>query len=565
MNRLKFGMLPVCALLLLAGCGEEPTEPLREGVTLRAEPSQLFLSPGQSKSVEVSGEDNQGNPLSLNFEVTETGPGITVRRDSTFLPVYIDDSTLAAPETAARFRFVVSAAAFGSGGETFPASSFKVVAGGDSVTVGVNVAPIGTLDATFDTQTPALGATVTITAPPGITFAEDATLVMNGGDGLQPVIVSQTSNTITFFVPPGVGGPVTVDGVFTASAPGVKLEPTTTLAVTGVALDSLAATFSNPTPAIGETVTLTLPPLIKFQREVLDTLGTLAQSAVTFPGQVAAPAAITVALDSSSLTFEAPPNAAGPARIDSLVFPGGYVFSLPTATGITAPSIGTEVDVNFSNAAPALGELVTATAPAQFRFTADGPTILFGTVVGAVQSVSADSTQVDFIPLPGANSSAVIDGLRYTPAPQFLIALPTVDTLRTEALVPLPNADDIATAPAIAVPAPGGTTTLFDAGPYNGPSDCCFGGPTRLYRVDVTEAMTLTGTVDWYEGQDLGWYWVAADGITPIGDFSGDAGGAGAHPESETIALTPGTYFAAIANFSGVDPGLIKLDLTRAP
>jgi hypothetical protein len=158
-----------------------------------------------------------------------------------------------------------------------------------------------------------------------------------------------------------------------------------------------------------------------------------------------------------------------------------------------------------------------------------------------------------------------VSGLIYTPAPQFSLTLPTVQEVTTAELVPLPNADHPSTAPAIAVPAPGGTTTIFDAGPFNGPGDCCFGGHTRLYRVDLTEAATLTGSVDWFEGQDLGVYWVAADGITPIGDFSGDVGGEGTHPETEAITLAPGTYFMAIPNFSLTNPNLIVLTLSRAP
>jgi hypothetical protein len=570
MNRFTCRVLPAIGLLLAVGCNTEPTEDLRNGLDrIVSSPTQLFLSPGESKTVDVGAVDAQGNPLTFAYEVTQVGPGITVRRDSTFLPVYVDDSTLVVPPESERFRFVVTAAAFGTNPDNFPVTSFVVSAGGQSLEIPVQVAPIGSFEATFSTQAPALGETVTITAPPGTKFAPDADVLIEGAaDALQPVIVSRAadSTTITFYVAPGTGGPVIVDGVLTASAPGVRLAPATSLPVTGISIDSLDAVFSNPTPAIGETVTMTLPANVKFKRTAAGSVNGLA-----FPGQVALPAAVTVAADSQSLTFQAPPNAVGAARVDSIIFPGGYSFAVPTRTGITAPSIGTSIDVAFSDLEPGLGELVTATAPGNFRFTratatTGGPLLVtFGTVVGAVQSVSADSTQFTFIPLPGANANATINGLRLTTAPQFRITLPTVDSLRTEPLTALPNADDPATAPSLTVPAPGGTTTLFDAGPYNGPGDCCFGGHTRLYRVVVTETTTLTGTVDWYEGQDLGLYWVAADGVTPIGDFSGDSGGAGAHPESETITLEPGTYFAAIAQFSAADPGLIKITLERAP
>jgi hypothetical protein len=205
------------------------------------------------------------------------------------------------------------------------------------------------------------------------------------------------------------------------------------------------------------------------------------------------------------------------------------------------------------------------TAPANFQFAPDA-TLTFGTKIGAVQTVAPSGTSLTFLPLPGTTGPAVVTGLIYTPAPQFSVTLPTVQEVTTADIVPLPNADHPSTAPSIAVPAPGGTTTLFDAGPYSGPGTCCFGGHERLYKVVLTDpSTTLTGTVDWFEGQDLGLYWIAADGVTQIGDLSGDSGGAGAHPETETITLAAGTYFMAIANFSATNPSLIKLTLSRAP
>jgi hypothetical protein len=574
MNRLISGKAVTLAVLVLVGCSTDPTDDLRNGIDrIVASPGQVFLEPGKSAVVEVGAVDGQGNPLSFPYTVTSVRPGITVKRDSTFLPVYVNDTLLTVPETAPRMRFVVTADPFTG---SFPVSSFTITAGGDSVVVPVQVAPIGSYEATFSTLTPALGDTVTITAAAGSVFSDTTALEFVGAPQ-QPVIVDRAADgsSIRFLIPPNSGGPLRVTSVTTASAPGVLLAPLTTQALTGVQIDSLDVTFSNPAPAIGGAVTVTpVNPLIKFQQD-LDTLGApVFTSNITFPLEVAAPAAITVAPDSSTLSFEAPPNAAGVARIDSLVFPGGYTVSLPTRQAITVPSIGTTFAATFSNNAPGLGEVITLTPPANFRFdpTVDSTgayigstTLTFGTKIGAIQSVAADGSSLTFLPLPGTTGPAVVTGLTYTPAPQFSVTLPTVQEVTTAEITPLPNADHPTTAPAITVPAPGGTTTLFDAGPFNGPGDCCFGGPTRLYRVDLTTAATLTGSVDWFEGQDLGMYWVAADGITPIGDFSGDSGGAGAHPETETITLAPGTYFMAIANFGDGDPNLIKLTLSRAP
>jgi hypothetical protein len=557
-------MVASFAVLVVAGCSTDPTDDLRNGLDkLVASPGQVFLEPGRSTQVEVGAVDAQGNQLSFAYEITNVGPGITVRRDSTFLPVYLNDTLLAVPAEAPKFRFIVAADAFSG---TFPVTSFTVSAGGDSVVVPVQVAPIASYEATFSTLTPGLGDTITITAAPGTTFSDTSSLTFVGAPQ-QPVIVDRSpdGSSIRFLTPPNSGGPLRITAVQTPSAPGVLLAPTTTQSLTGFQIDSLDVTFTNAAPAIGEAVTITpFSPLIKFQLD-LDpvTLLPVFTSGVTFPSQVAAPAEVTVAADSSTLTFDAPPSAAGPARIDSLVFPGGYTVSLPTRQTITVPAIGPTVNVTFSDNAPDLGEVITATAPANFSF---GPTttLTFGTKIGAIQSIAPGGGSLTFLPLPGTTGTAIVSGLVYTPAPQFSVTLPTVQEVTTADIVPLPNADHPTTAPSITVPPPGGTTTLFDAGPYNGPGTCCFGGHERLYKVVLTDASTtLTGSVDWFEGQDLGLYWVAADGVTPIGDFSGDAGGAGAHPESETITLAAGTYFMAIANFGPGDPTLIKLTLTR--
>ena len=89
MNRLTTGMVPLLALLVAVGCSGDPTGSFR-GDTARidAAPTQLFLQLGESKTVDVSAVDDQGNQISSVYEVTATGPGITVRRDSTFLPQY---------------------------------------------------------------------------------------------------------------------------------------------------------------------------------------------------------------------------------------------------------------------------------------------------------------------------------------------------------------------------------------------------------------------------------------------------------------------------------------------
>ena len=200
MNRFRSGMVPLFALLALAGCNSEPTESLRGGVELVASPTQLFIELGRTKAVEIGGVDSQGNPLDLAYEVTSTGAGITVRRDSSFLPIFVNDSVLQAPPTGPRFRFIVE-------GTGYTATTFTVSAGGEDIVVPVQVVPQNGLAATFDNPTPALGDLVTLTAPAGITFADTANLSL-GTDSASlanPLtIVSQDATTIAFIPPPSV-------------------------------------------------------------------------------------------------------------------------------------------------------------------------------------------------------------------------------------------------------------------------------------------------------------------------------------------------------------------------
>ncbi|HSE46504.1 MAG TPA: hypothetical protein VLA89_14360, partial [Gemmatimonadales bacterium] len=88
MNRFRYGMVYVFGLLLVAGCGDDLGGNAGEGTVLSASPTQLFLEVGETKTVDVSATDNDGNAKALEFLVTSPGSGIDVRRDSTFLPVY---------------------------------------------------------------------------------------------------------------------------------------------------------------------------------------------------------------------------------------------------------------------------------------------------------------------------------------------------------------------------------------------------------------------------------------------------------------------------------------------
>jgi hypothetical protein len=536
------------ALLLVAGCSSDPTSDLRNGVSrVDAAPSQLFVELGATKTVDITAVDDQGNQISSAYEVTNVGSGITVVRDSSFLPVFINDSTLAVPPEAPVFRYIVT-------GTAYSTTSFTVGAGGKTVQVPVQVIPQAGIAVTFSSTTPALGDTITITAPAGTTFAPTSTVTVAGAT-LQPLIVSQTSTEIRFLAPPNINAPLTISDVSSDGAPGLVFAPATTQILTTPLFDSLDVTFDNTAPNVGQTVTVSLPsPLIKFQPTTV----------INFPDQLASPANFLVSADSSTLTFEAPPNATGSGLIDSIIFPGNFALSLPSRSTITAENIGTQLAATFSTQTPTANQSVTLTAPAGFNLD-PAATITIADVAPIVTGRTANS--ITFLPNPGIVGPADLTGVILATAPQFSLGFQTVDTLTVGATVtPLAGTGAPGTAPAIAVPAVGQTTALIDGGTYDYAAPI-FGGafgtfPARLYKLVVPTGRDITVTINWNSGEDLGGYWFAADGTTePPTLVAADAGGGGAFPETSTSTFAAGTYLLAVVNFGPADPPFISIQL----
>jgi hypothetical protein len=524
MNRLTSGMAPLFALLLVAGCATDPTDDLRNGTArLDAAPSQLFIELGATKTVDVSAVDDQGNEISSAYEVTNVGSGITVVRDSTFLPVFINDSTLAVPPEAPIFRFIVTGTAYAS-------TSFTVSNGVKEVVIPVQVVPQAGIAVTFSSTTPALGDTVTITAPAGTSFALTSTVTVAGAT-LQPLIVSQSETEIRFIPPPNINASLTISDVTSAAAPTLTFSPATTQILTTPLFDSLDVTFSTTTPSVGQTVTVTLPsPLIKFQPT----------TAINFPDQLASPANFVVSADSTTLTFEAPPNATGPGLVDSVVFPGNFALSLPTRPTITAANIGTTVAATFSTLTPAVNQTVTVTAPAGFSLD-PAATIDFGGIPGEV--LSQTGSAITFTPAPGTISPVNIAGVLLNSAPQFFLTMKTTDTLAASATVPAAAGTDApGTAPTLTTPGAGGTSAFYDAPDFAA-------ADFRYYKLVVGTAADYTITLDWTIGSDIDLF-VCTSPVAP--DFSNCdfAAASSDHPESSTFTLAAGTYILVANDFA---------------
>ena len=351
MNRFRCRMVPVFALMLAGACSGDSFESFQGDLDrLVATPSQIFLDVGESKNVEVSGLDQQGNPLTFNFEVTQQGNGIDVRRDSTFLPIYVDDTTLAVPETGERFRFIVT-------GTGYASSSFTVSAGGQTLVVPVQVAPRSFLEATLSTAAPALGETVTITAPAGTSFSPTSVVTLPGDVQPFTVAVNPDGSSLDVVLPPNLtDAALTITDVTTAAAPGVTFAPTTTATVTTTSVPSFTGTTSNLSPAVNEAVTVTVTGA------TLDPATTLVLGAT--------PPTITD-LTTNSITFI--PN---PGTTAQLVIEGVVLDELPQIPlPLTAPLTDT---IKVSAEIPTIpGTDASATAPSLVTPGLDRSSVLF--------------------------------------------------------------------------------------------------------------------------------------------------------------------------------------------
>ncbi|MEO7987145.1 MAG: hypothetical protein ABI766_11470, partial [Gemmatimonadales bacterium] len=253
MNRLMSGLAALCSLLLVAGCNGDPTEPLRDkGINrIIAAPSQLFIELGATKSVDVGAVDSAGSGLAFDYQLTSVGSGITVKRDSSFRGEFLSDSVFTVPPTDLQFRFTVVATGYG-------ATSFTVSAGGKDLVIPVQVVPQNQLGATFSTTTPALGETVTLTAPSGTSFAQTSTVSFGTATAFV-VSVAADGSSLDFIPPPNlVDAQATITDVSSTATPDLTYTPTTTDGLTSPVLTTFPGTFSNIAPAVNEPVTLTL-------------------------------------------------------------------------------------------------------------------------------------------------------------------------------------------------------------------------------------------------------------------------------------------------------------------
>ena len=326
---------------------------------------------------------------------------------------------------------------------------------------------------------------------------------------------------------------------------------------------NLNITFSNPTPVLGETVTLTAPANMRFTPASTITFGT---------GTTALTALVTgLSADSTQISFLLPPNIndqTGTVTNVVVTYLPGQLFTLTTTGTATTPTVAA-IPSTVSDATPNINDSVTVTLSAPYKFIT-GSTITFGGKPAIIVSISADSSTARFIPYPGAAgaTSLILAGL----GPQPLPALPTSATLTMA--TELPGTDALATSPFIPVPSVSGqTVTIVDAGPFaTGPAICSgtLGGPCRIYRFTVAAPTTLTFTATWQGTTDLGIYF-STTGTNVVVTTGCDSKGAAAagQPETCTGTFAAGTYYLVNDSFApfyaapnNVDPTYVRIDIT---
>ncbi len=242
MKRLLCGSVVFAASIALASCSSDPTGDFRgDPARITASPSSVFLNQGADEAVVVRLEDDQGDPLPGDFELTATGSGITVERNPDF-----QGTTVGVP-LESEAQFIITA------GDAPLPSSFSLSAGGLSIDIPVVVLPTAVASAVFSNATPALNEPVTVTAE-GYTFLPTASVVIGGDSAL---ILANDGTSLTFLPAPGGTGPAQLGGVAIDFLPAAELSLPTVAEITVAPLsaapgtDDPATAPSLPVPAEG--------------------------------------------------------------------------------------------------------------------------------------------------------------------------------------------------------------------------------------------------------------------------------------------------------------------------
>jgi len=310
----------------------------------------------------------------------------------------------------------------------------------------------------FTTAAVLAGDSITLTAPAGWRFTPGTTgqslpsVDTAGVGGTLPgaglIRVSADSSTLKFAVGPSRNGRVVVTNVQIRGASRAgryTMRSATTEKVTSGAAPLV--TISTAAAAAGDTITVTAPAGWRFKS------GSSAPSVDTAGVGGPLPGVFNLgpAADSLTLKFIVGPGRNGQVRVTNLTLPGSPTGPAFTLNSGAVKLVSTSPALAVSNAAPAIGDTVTVTVPAGWRFT-PGATVTSTTgslpsVPGtSVQNlgVSTDSLRVRFIIGPAANGQVAVTNVKMpgaisASAPSFTLKSAAVTSPAAPALTVLPS------------------------------------------------------------------------------------------------------------------------------
>ena len=341
---------------------------------------------------------------------------------------------------------------------------------------------------------------ISATAGPGITVVRD-TLFQPVFDAAGNLVPRPNPTRIRY----EVLGVSTVGTSFTVQTTGQTLD----IPVNVVPVGLPASSVSTLSPALGDTVTITLTGSLTF-----DSTATVSTDpSVTQPVQTG--------VGTNSISFLVAPNTDNAFTVSGVKMPYAAsvaALSLTTDSVITSPSIP-NLPVTVSTNTPAPASILRVTLAAGFEFDAASAAASFG-FLGTVTEVAGYQTGLDpatpstwiEVAVPAGDGVTPQDvnvyGVRATPAPQFSLVLPTDQQVINGACpVGLPGTDMATTAPVIVSPLPpaGVETTVFDCGPTAILADF-FGFPGRWYAIDAGAGQDFDIEAQWSNEEDYGWY-----------------------------------------------------------
>jgi len=529
MKRLLRGSVVLAVSVGFLSCSGDPTSDFREPTAIVATPTTLFINVGETETVIASLQDDQGNQIAADFEVTNVGPGLTVVEDT----AYLHTTAGVRIENAVIYRVTASDIA---------SSQFTINAGGLSRVVQVRVTP-STVNLVISNPAPAWGDTITLTAPPGMLFTDSTEVTFAGGPPGDIVSLSDDRTVLTVVPGPNTQGAVTIAHATVSYDEGLDFTATSTGTVTSPELTVLEAGLSNQTPIIGETVTLTLPAGIKVVPE-----------SVTVDGGVAIPGAVnpigtTVSADSSVITFIPAPNSDSTVQIHGVVPSVLPQFPqvLETTLKVTTPIFDT-ARTTVSSAAPAAGAPVTLTSTDPNLTFDRGTQVIVGADTAVTTAASGGS--LTFVPIPGSTGAVNVTGGIVA---GFRLDLPTnagTVTAANAAVGATAGTGSLATAPTLVTPAVGERTGIVDGTPFGFATCGDIGIPCQVYKFVVAADGIFDFELRWSNISDLGLYFLDATGAdTGVTDCDAHGNLAGNQPEVCSVELTAGTYYLAAVPF----------------